>query len=297
MFNLGSGGRPCSGPRSPFISSPACADAVGAMGIFGACWAWEASTPSAVQLPFTPSFCDQGCAIADLDGDGRPDLAIARAEGWGPSGFQYRIDLDLTTRAGLSSFSVFAQRGGLLLIPRDVDGDWDLDLIITSAWTFPPSGFGSTTAMVGSFEVIQLPTPNLHGLKVLGFFRIPPMRPFRRRSQSFPGTGLDPPGVFLLQRTHHQTPDFSVGRRQPPERSPTPVADERSAFSPRSTTRVAGKHESWTSEALARWAFLRLGDQLHPAGDSRDTSEFAFGHGPPTSFSRRRAPTCSPSSN
>jgi hypothetical protein len=103
-----------------------------------ACWASEAPTPSAVRLPPTPSFCDQGCAIADLDGDGRPDFAIARAEGWGPNGFQYRIDV--TTHVGLSSFSVFAQRGGLRIIPRDVNGDWDLDLIITSAWSLTPVG-------------------------------------------------------------------------------------------------------------------------------------------------------------
>ncbi len=140
MFNLGSGCRPCSAARSPLIlRGPALI--LWALWTFSAaCWASEASTPSAVQPSFTPSFCDQGCTIADLDGDGRPDLAIARAEGWGPSGFQYRVDLDLTTRAGLSSFSVFAQRGGLLITPRDVDGDWDPDLIITSAWTFTPVG-------------------------------------------------------------------------------------------------------------------------------------------------------------
>jgi len=103
-------------------------------------WASEAPNPPAVQPPFTPSICDQGCAVADLDGDGRPDLAIARAEGWGPSGYLYRIDLDLTTRVGLSSFSVSAQKGGLRIIPRDVNGDWELDLIITSAWSFTPIG-------------------------------------------------------------------------------------------------------------------------------------------------------------
>jgi len=103
-------------------------------------WALEASNPPAAQLTFTAPLCDQGCAVADLDGDGRPDLAVARAEGWGPSGYRYRIDLDLTTHVGLSSFSVFAQKGGLRIIPRDVNGDWETDLIITSAWSFAPIG-------------------------------------------------------------------------------------------------------------------------------------------------------------
>jgi hypothetical protein len=140
MLTSGFGQRPRSATRFPLILRwPVLL--LWALGAFAAAgWASEAPPPSAVQLPPTPAFCDQGCAIADLDGDGRPDLAIARAEGWGPNGFQYRIDLDLTTRVGLSSFSVFAQRGGLRIIPRDVNGDWDLDLIITSAWSFTPVG-------------------------------------------------------------------------------------------------------------------------------------------------------------
>ena len=96
--------------------------------------------PPSLQVPFAPALCEQGCAIADFDGDGRPDLAMASAEGWGPNGFQYRIELDLTSRAGPSSFSVSAQRGGLRIIPRDMNGDWELDLIITSAWSFTPVG-------------------------------------------------------------------------------------------------------------------------------------------------------------
>jgi hypothetical protein len=140
MLNSGSGPRPSSAALR-FVTLRSSILMLSALwALSAACRASEAPTAPVVQPPPTPSFCDQGCAIADLDGDGRPDLAIARAEGWGPNGFQYRIDLDLTTRAGLSSFSVFAQRGGLRIIPRDVNGDWELDLIITSAWSFTPVG-------------------------------------------------------------------------------------------------------------------------------------------------------------
>ena len=117
--------------------------------------------PPAPHVPFTPAFCEQGCAIADLDGDGRPDLAIASAEGWGPSGFQYRIDLDLTTRAAPSSFSVFAQRGGLRIIPQDVNGDWELDLIITSAWSFTPVGVWINDGHGGFVPIGPAPNPQL----------------------------------------------------------------------------------------------------------------------------------------
>jgi hypothetical protein len=140
MLAAGFGHKPCSAAPCPLILRWPILMlwALWALSVAG--WGSEARTPSAAQLPTTPSFCDQGCAIADLDGDGRPDLVIAKAEGWGPSGFQYRIDLDLTTRVGLSSFSVSAQRGGLRITPCDVNGDWDLDLVITSAWSFTPVG-------------------------------------------------------------------------------------------------------------------------------------------------------------
>jgi hypothetical protein len=140
MLDSESGHRPCSATRLPSILRWSILSLCALGALAAACWASEPPTPSSVQLPPTPFFCDQGCAIADLDGDGRPDLAIARAEGWGPNGFQYRIELDLTSRVGVSSFSVFAQRGGLQIIPRDVNGDWDVDLIITSAWSFTPVG-------------------------------------------------------------------------------------------------------------------------------------------------------------
>lgn len=111
------------------------------------CWAWETPTstptlhdPTPGRALALPASCDQGCVIADLDGDGRADIAVVQPEGWAVNGFRYRIDLDLTTRTGPSSFSVFAQQGGLRLTPRDVNGDWELDLVITNAWSLAPVG-------------------------------------------------------------------------------------------------------------------------------------------------------------
>lgn len=106
----------------------------------GACLASETAIPPTLQLPTAPSLRDQGIAVGDLDGDSRPDLAIVRPEGLGPQGFQYRIELDLTTRAAPTFFSVSAERGGLRIFPRDVNGDGYLDLVITSAWSLAPVG-------------------------------------------------------------------------------------------------------------------------------------------------------------
>jgi hypothetical protein len=105
-----------------------------------ACLASETPTPSASQLPTTPALPCQGGVIVDLDGDGRPDLVIAWAVGWGPEGFQYRIELDLTTRPGPSSFSVSTEKDGLRIVPRDVDGDGAPDLIISNVWPLVPVG-------------------------------------------------------------------------------------------------------------------------------------------------------------
>jgi len=109
-------------------------------GLSAACLASETLLPSALPLQTTPLLGDQGGVIADLDGDGRPDFAIVRAEGWDSKGFRYRIELQLTTGVSPSSLSVSAEKGGLRLIPRDVDGDGDLDLVVMSAWALTPVG-------------------------------------------------------------------------------------------------------------------------------------------------------------
>lgn len=96
--------------------------------------------PPSQSLTTTPPLWNYGGAIADLDGDGRSDLAIVTSKSWGPKTFRYKVELALSSGVGPSSFSVFAEEGGLRILPRDVDGDGDLDLVIISARSFAPVG-------------------------------------------------------------------------------------------------------------------------------------------------------------
>jgi len=96
--------------------------------------------PSPLHQAATSPLSDQGEAIADLDGDRHPDLAIVRPEGWSPRGFQYQVELDLTTHPPSSPISIVTQRGGLRIAARDVDGDGDLDLVVRNSWSLAPVG-------------------------------------------------------------------------------------------------------------------------------------------------------------
>lgn len=76
-------------------------------------------------------------AIADFDGDLRPDFASIEG-GTNVSGSaNYWIELQLTS-IGRQSIQLVAPAGGLLIQARDVNGDHAIDLVFTTAWFGQP---------------------------------------------------------------------------------------------------------------------------------------------------------------
>jgi len=101
-------------------------------------------------------------AIADLDGDLRPDLASIQAEPNSSGSTNYWIQLQLST-AGWQSIPVVARAGGLRIETRDVNGDNAIDLVLAEAWfdrpvaVFLNNGHGGfsraePTAFPGAFQ-------------------------------------------------------------------------------------------------------------------------------------------------
>jgi hypothetical protein len=76
-------------------------------------------------------------AIADLDGDRRPDFASIQAGQYRPGSSDYSIQIYLS-RVGRQSIDLIAPVGGLLLEARDVDGDHAIDLVVSTAWRNQP---------------------------------------------------------------------------------------------------------------------------------------------------------------
>jgi hypothetical protein len=75
-------------------------------------------------------------AIGDFDGDSRPDLATVQS-GLDRSATRYWIRLEFST--GLrDAIGVNAPSGGLHIASRDVNGDYFLDLVVTTAWQHRP---------------------------------------------------------------------------------------------------------------------------------------------------------------
>jgi hypothetical protein len=76
-------------------------------------------------------------AIADFDGDRRPDVAKVEAGNNASGASGYWIQLQLSG-AGRQSIQLDAPSGGLLIEARDVNGDHAIDLVLTTAWLRQP---------------------------------------------------------------------------------------------------------------------------------------------------------------
>jgi hypothetical protein len=76
-------------------------------------------------------------AIADFDGDNRPDLAtvqVGHSNSWDT---HYWIAFQLS-RGPRQILGITAPTGGLQITSRDVNGDSFLDVVVTTAWTNRP---------------------------------------------------------------------------------------------------------------------------------------------------------------
>jgi hypothetical protein len=96
-----------------------------------------AANTDAQKVPVNSVGPGQPFAIADLDGDVRPDLASIQAGSSTSGTTDYWIQLRLTT-AGWRSIRLVAPAGGLWIEARDVNGDHAVDLVFSTAWLRRP---------------------------------------------------------------------------------------------------------------------------------------------------------------
>jgi hypothetical protein len=78
-----------------------------------------------------------GRAMADFTGDSHPDLATVRLNAFDSPTAQYLIEIHLSEGGG-QSLRLIAPFGGLLITPKDVTGDGNLDLVVRSARSRAP---------------------------------------------------------------------------------------------------------------------------------------------------------------
>jgi hypothetical protein len=102
---------------------------------FAACG--NAASTGPQSWPVSSTQATSPFAIADFDGDNRPDLAtvqVGHSSSWDT---QYWIAFQLS-RGSHQVLGITAPAGGLQVTSRDVNGDGFLDVVVTTAWTDLP---------------------------------------------------------------------------------------------------------------------------------------------------------------
>jgi hypothetical protein len=102
---------------------------------FAACGNGASTGPQSWQVSSTQATSQ--FAIADFDGDNRPDLATVQVGHSGSWDTDYWIAFQLS-RGSRQILGITAPTGGLQVTSRDVNGDSFLDVIVTTAWTNQP---------------------------------------------------------------------------------------------------------------------------------------------------------------
>jgi hypothetical protein len=127
----------------------------------------HAGSVGAQSRPSSPQVTSQ-FAIADFDGDRRPDFATVQAGQSNSLDAQYWIAFQLSS-GPRRTLSITAPTGGLHITSRDVNGDDFPDVIVTTAWTNRPvavllnDGQGnfrasSPSAFPGAFTTSERPS-------------------------------------------------------------------------------------------------------------------------------------------
>ena len=95
--------------------------------------------PARARAEYSPPSLGPGLsfAIADFDGDRRPDFASIETRQDTPGGSDYSIQIGLS-EVGRKSIHLVGPVGGLLLEARDVDGDRTVDLVVCTRWRKQP---------------------------------------------------------------------------------------------------------------------------------------------------------------
>jgi hypothetical protein len=137
-----------------------------------------------------------GIAMADFTGDTHPDLATVELDRFDSAIAHYWIEIQLT-EGGRQFLRVTAPFGGLLIIPRDVTGDGNLDLVVRSAQSndlmavFLNDGSGRfSRADIAGFSKILRERPSQFGFTAPRTYRDPTLACLESHTAGCPSGSL-----------------------------------------------------------------------------------------------------------